>query len=284
MKKAVMRASKIVRERHLNPEINDKPTGSDRPDFETNADMDAQDEFVRIMIDSCRTYGFIGEERDRTTGKPLRIPRTHPKHHLRFFADGLDGTRAFVRGQSTGIGTMLALGCDDEIIAAYVGDVMTEEVYCLRPGGNHVYRYTERWGYKKIVVDVSKPLRERYVLTQDHPLMYTPAVRDILGAHDLSTLRFTNIEAHGGSIGISMARLWKGEVGAMILHGGKQNPWDLAPVYGICKHLGFRFMKIEPELPIRVTPIDIVIQDEPWNIDGPMIVVHESYLPEIASW
>ena len=38
---------------------------------------------------------------------------------------------------------MVALVCDGNVIAAYVGDVMTGETFGFRPGSTKVYRLSE---------------------------------------------------------------------------------------------------------------------------------------------
>ncbi|NBS41504.1 hypothetical protein EBS80_02490 [bacterium] len=96
---------------------------------------------------------------------------------------------------------------------------------------------------------------------------------------------FKGYETANGSIGISMARLWKGEDGAAVLHGDKNTPWDWAPVYGISRKLGFRFFSIIDEgefagfLPFD-PPIPKVIQP----VEHPLFVVHESRLDELEAW
>jgi fructose-1,6-bisphosphatase/inositol monophosphatase family enzyme len=114
----------------------------------------------------------------------------------------------------------------------------------------------------------------------DHP----PSVRELIGVPNRDSCRFRNIEIGGGSIGIAMARLWKGEVGAYILDPGMQAPWDIVPVYGISRKLGFVYLAIEPELPLRLAPLEIVPSKEKFVIDRPHMVVHASRMDEIASW
>jgi fructose-1,6-bisphosphatase/inositol monophosphatase family enzyme len=53
--------------------------------------------------------------------------------NLLLTVDSLDGTKAYVRKQFHGIGTMVSLVCDCNVIAAYVGDLMTQEIYGFRP-------------------------------------------------------------------------------------------------------------------------------------------------------
>ena len=43
--------------------------------------------------------------------------------------DPLDGTKAFIRRQSHGVGTMVAMVEEGQVVSAYVGDVNTQEIY-----------------------------------------------------------------------------------------------------------------------------------------------------------
>lgn len=83
----------------------------------------------------------------------------------------------------------------------------------------------------------------------------------------------------GSSIGIWMARLWKGEVCAVCMNGGKyETPWDLSPILGISKKLGFvflredngRFVEYEPE-----------ISKEKYKRDFDVLVIHRNNLNQI---
>ena len=60
-----------------------------------------------------------------------------------FTVDPLDGTKAFVRRQSHGVGTMVALVEQGRVVSAYVGDINTQEIYGYRPGSRAVHRITE---------------------------------------------------------------------------------------------------------------------------------------------
>ena len=41
---------------------------------------------------------------------------------------------------------------------------------------------------------------------------------------------------------MSMARLWKGEVGAHVMLPSNEHPWDICPIVGISRKLGFVFL------------------------------------------
>src|SRR5690348_9870335 len=123
MKEAVRRAIVAIRAQRFTFETRIKESDTPHKDFVTTADSSAQRVFVTLLRNWFPDFGIVAEE------EGLRVPCTHPKHDLWFTVDPLDGTRAFMRRQSHGIGTMVALVCDGQVIAACVGDVMTSEVY-----------------------------------------------------------------------------------------------------------------------------------------------------------
>jgi hypothetical protein len=105
---------------------------------------------------------------------------------------------SFVRRQSAGIGTMLALVRDGEVIGACIGDVVTQELYGFRPGSTTVHRISE--------FEVAERL----------------AARRLIQGMD-------GVDVTGGSIGTQAARLWKGEVGVVLFPPSHETPWDVAP-------------------------------------------------------
>ena len=204
-------------------------------DFATNGDKKAQEMYVREIKQYFPGFGIIAEEEN------LRVPCTIPDQDIYFTLDPLDGTKAYKRKQSHGVGTMIALIRDGEIVAAYVGDANTGEIYGYCAVGENpdkegeVIRY--RFG-REITLkrNTEELLKDQYLLLRDDPHMF----RDL-------EKKFKNLEVAGGSIGTHMARLWKGEVGATMLEPNYQTPWDLAPVLGITNRLGYVFLKINPQ-------------------------------------
>jgi hypothetical protein len=87
------------------------------------------------------------------------------------------------------------------------------------------------------------------------------------------------IEITGGSIGISMARLWKEEVGMVALKGGHYTPWDWAPVVGISKKLGYKFLR--PTSSDFLEEFEPEIRPEVYDIDHDIVIVHSKYLSEL---
>ena len=129
MKEAVRRAIVAIRSQRFTFEATAKAHGAHGGlDFVTTADRAAQDVFVELLREWFPDFGIVAEE------GALRVPCTHPRHDLWFTVDPLDGTKAFMRRQSHGIGTMIALVRDGVVEAGCIGDVMTQEVYATRPG------------------------------------------------------------------------------------------------------------------------------------------------------
>ncbi|MEM9489762.1 MAG: inositol monophosphatase family protein, partial [Myxococcota bacterium] len=257
MKEAVRRAIVAIRAQRFTFEARVKgvgPTGS--PDLVTTADRAAQRVFVKLLRDWFPTFGVVAEEDD------LSVPCTEPGQDLWFSVDPLDGTKAFVRRQSTGIGTMIALACDGEVVAACVGDVMTQEVYATRPESAEVYRISEFGVAEQLAINADRTLAEQWLQLRDRPTNYSPTVQALVSRDQPL---FRAFEVTNGSIGVGMARLWKGEVAGAVIRPGLGTPWDLCPVLGICRKLGFVFVSIAPEcsefelfeLPVIPTLVDI---------------------------
>jgi fructose-1,6-bisphosphatase/inositol monophosphatase family enzyme len=215
-------------------------------DVFTSADTAAQEIYLKMVQECFPLHGVVAEE------DKLRI---EPSGGCRavWTIDPLDGTKAFIREQSHGIGTMIALVLDGEVISAYIGDINTMECFGYRPGSNQVHRITRLDIAKKLTY---KPLKEGklYALLRDPPSFYGRKTRKLLK-------RCNNHQVDGGSIGTWMARLWKREVGAVCLTPGTETPWDAAPILGISLKLGYAFYRpvrggwnrYIPEIPLHIT-------------------------------
>lgn len=282
MKKSVQNAILIIRAMRISAEVHHKDHPEGKEDFVTDADIAAQKEFLRILRESFPQFGIVAEEDD------LSVPCTHPTHDLWFTVDPLDGTKAFTRGQSHGIGTMLSLVCEGEVIAAYVGDVMTGEIYGYRPGGTKVHRVGAFGQVEELRIDPKRTLASQQVVLREHPSDHTSVVQalvGLMGDRGRRRNRFKGLDIDSGSIGIDMARLWKGEVGAMILKAGRKTPWDQCPVLGISRKLGFAFVPIIPWASgTYQLGKDTTVPAKTIQRDGDeVIVVHGSRLEELEA-
>ncbi len=231
LKEAVRRATVVIRNERLMFEAQTKKGyGGDMDDVFTSADTKAQGIYLRTFRECFPLCGVIGEE-DSLIIKPRKGCSVY------FTIDPLDGTKAYIRRQSDGVGTMVAMVHKGNVISAYIGDINTEEVYGYRPGSDKVHRITRLDTFEKLNNKGQGDLSKTYAL-----------LRDPIGSyHSIATSnildRFKNYEVTGSSIGIWMAKLWKGEVGAVFLKPGWETPWDSTPIIGISLKLGYVFLK-----------------------------------------
>lgn len=276
MREIVRRMMQAIRTRFLLAQAETKITSyKSEADVVTEADRAAQIIAVRSLRECFPGFGVVAEEDE------LRIPCTLEGMQAYFTLDPLDGTKAFTRRDSSGVGSMLALVKDDRVICAYVGQVMTDEIYGFRPDSNKVHRITPMSGHQELIIEQDRPLGEQYVLLRDHPEHYTPIAQNMVRPRDKRGL-FKNVEIRGGSIGVAMAQLWNGGAGAQILRPGFQTPWDSAPVLGISQQLGFRFFLICGNGVLK--PWTYKPQTEVFRTEHELLIVHESRLTELTAY
>lgn len=275
MKEAVRRAIEAIRAHRFTFEASAKMRpGDSGPDFVTTADRAAQEVFVALLRTWFPSFGIVAEE------DHLRVPCTHPSHDLWFTLDPLDGTRAFMRRQSHGIGTMLSLVCDGQVIGACVGDIMTSEVYAARPDDRSVHRVSEFGFAERLEIDPLRPLSAQWLLVCERPKRLVPTVVARLGIERGGV--FGGFESTAGSIGIAMARVWKSEVGGAVFgpfHTG--TPWDLYPVIGISQRLGFVFYVFDDD---GLRPWAPIIDRGGTPVPGEILCVHRSRERELMAW
>lgn len=269
MKELVRRAIVTIRARRFMFEAHAKPDwAGNLNDVVTTADRDAQAIYVKVLQECFPSIGIVAEEGDVRVGDA----------EVFFTVDPLDGTKAFVRKQSHGIGTMLALAAGGEVIAAYVGDVMTQEIFGYRPESPNAYRISEFDRAECLRIDGALKLSRQNVLLRAAPHRYPAALRRAIGTADEGG-PFKGIEVTGGSIGTSMARLWKGEVGAAALLPGADTPWDMCPLVGISRRLGFVFLRDGEDG--RLSLWDPPVATETRRRRHGVLVAHESRVDEI---
>lgn len=266
MKELVRRAIEDIRNQMHSFEVTQKQGyRGQMDDMFTTADTHAQQVYIRSIMECFPQWGIIAEEQG----------------HRRLCADGsgfffsvdpLDGTRAFVRQQSHGIGTMLSLSRNDEFIAAFIGDVNTREIYGFRPLSSSVHRISQ-FNVGRRLQHKPRPLRDQYVLLRNPADEHTAYVKWLIN-------NFKSNLVDGGSIGIWMARLWKGEVGAVILQPAMETPWDSNPVNAITERLGFVFLRPGPQTSewVQFTPKPIT---EVYERDHEVLIVHRENMAEV---
>ena len=242
--------------------------GSD--DLFTTADTQAQAIYVEAIRKHFPGFGIIAEELG------VRVPCTLPGMNAYFTIDPLDGTKAFKRGQSFGVATMIALVIDGVIVCSYIGDIWTGEIFGYEPGSASVQRIYSGGAVVDLTqIDRSQPLGVQYLLLRDHPSNYHPAV-----SRRANGPGFKAIEITSGSIGLSMSRLWKGEIG---VHATKQSarstPWDSTPVIGISQKLGMVWFAADSHG--RLRPFRPVPPEKVSSNAGDLVTVHSSHAEEL---
>ena len=268
MKEMVRRAINEIRRQRFIFEAQAKlGYGGECNDLVTSADRQAQRIYLKMLRECFPDFGVIAEEDE------LRV-ECGAGRQLYFTLDPLDGTKAFGRRQSTGVGTMISLVEDGQVLAAYVGDVMTQEIYGYRPDSDRVHRISEFEVGEAIVVQ-ERPLKQGVLLSRDAPWKYSWEVDRFARDH------FKDIDIEGGSIGISFARLWKQEVAALLTGPAYETPWDSSPVIGICRQLGFVFFTVV-DGKFRETDLKPPLQVERRESD--LLVLHRQHIDEVQEW
>ncbi len=274
MKEMVRRAIEAIRAQRFIFEATGKVTEGKDDDYVTTADKAAQAVYVKVIQECFPGFGIVAEE------DHLSIPCVHPTKEIYFSVDPLDGTKAFMRRQSHGIGTMLALREGARVIAAFVGDIMTHEIFGFRPGSDKVHRISEYGKAEQLVVDTSRPLSDQYCLLRDMPNLHSELISNL--ARPTTGGLCKNAEVSGGSIGISMARLWKGEVGAVVLRSAHDTPWDKWPIIGISQKMGFVFFK--PKDAFSFERYEPVVSNQTVHCPHETLIIHESRVEELSAW
>lgn len=258
LKEAARRAMVVAKAERDTFETFSKPgySAARMEDVFTSADTKAQEVYRRTFDECFPNCGIMGEEKVDGEDKPLFIA---PKNgcDVHFTVDPIDGTRAYIRRQSHGIATMVGMVKGDAVISAYIGDVCANEVYGYRPGSNRVHRITSLDSFQELTAPEWCDASSLYVILRDPLTEYGEL-------SNRTAPGFKNYEVMGSSIGTWAARLWKKEVGALLLPPGTETPWDSTPVIGISRKLGYVFMRpnnhgdgwtiYEPQIPRTVYP------------------------------
>lgn len=212
MLRIVTRAIKIAQKEAAIFSRIDKPhyNGVDE-DLVTSADLKIQEFHVREIKGWDPDSGLIGEE------KALRIEPIEGFARGEYFTDDpVDGTKAYGRKQSTGVSSMLAHVVTGKVDAVCIGDVNTGEIYQFAPD---IPPTRTRFGVKApLQPNVGDDLGKLYVVLKDHPEDFPVVVQKMIRKQKGGL--FKDIEVTSGSIGLVTARLWKGEVGMLIMRPG----------------------------------------------------------------
>lgn len=269
LKELIRRAMVTIRNERFVFEATAKQAyGGTMDDVFTSADTKAQEVYLRGFQESFPFCGVIAEEQG------LNIP---PRLgcNVVFTVDPLDGTKAYVRRQSHGVGTMVAVLKGNDVIGAYVGDVNTDELYGFRPGSNSVWRISKLDAFERLDYKGGDKLNASYMLLRDPEHAYSDLSKKLLP-------QFKNYESSGGSIGIWFARLWKREVGALLIPPGWETPWDSNPVIGISNKLGYVFLRPDAQHGDRWSVFHPRAVMSKFERKHDLLVVHREDLPQLG--
>lgn len=210
----------------------------------TKADRECQKLVVGTLQEHFPLYGIVGEEpRDGIDEPYLHIPCQLPDDLVYFTIDPIDGTSAYTRKQSHGWGCMISLVHGTEVIAVCIGDSNSGELYYYRPGSQKTHRLIKR-GQRVKNIDLHAQIlnddwSEQAISLRNLPSDHHWPTREFLAHSGWKKILIVN-----GSIGLSMAQLWKGEVAACLLQEEAVTPWDSTPIIGMTHRLGFDFWEI----------------------------------------
>lgn len=266
LKELVRRALSVIRNERFAFEATAKNGYGDQDmnDLFTSADTKAQAIYEKSLRECFPDFGIIGEEK-------LNKSCDLNDRDIYFTVDPLDGTRAFVRKQSHGISTMIALVVDGEVISAWIGDVNTLEIYGYRPNTDSVHRISS--------LEVSQRLNSinRNIEIKDSFLLARNFPKNVSELENKTISFFKDIHIDGGSIGTWFSRLWKGEMNALLVDPAFETPWDSTPIYGISKKLGFVFLKPD-ESGEKWIEFDPGLTKEIYKREHAVLVIHKDIL------
>lgn len=271
LKEMVRRAIEAIQAQQFSFEAEQKTTSYSERDIVTSADFAAQEIYLKLIRECLPGVGVIAEEDE------LRIPPA-PGNELFITVDPLDGTRAFARRQSHGVGTMVALCRGDEVISAFVGDVMTKEIFGYRPESTKVHRISKYNIGMRLEEPRDVPLSQRYLLLRDEPSSFSLHAQKLFFGP--TNRVFCSYEITSGSVGIQFSRLWKDEVAGIVIAPAEVTPWDFNPVYGISNQLGYVFLEIHAD---RLVQANLGALREFLGCPYEMLIVHARYLEEIRA-
>ncbi len=268
MKELVRRAMSVIRAERFAFEAKAKlgHTG-ELDDMLTSADGRAQEIYLKLLQECFPLCGIVAEEDELSI-----LPKQGCTAY--FTVDPLDGTKAYVRRQSHGVGTMIALVDNGKIIAVYIGDANTLEIYGFRPGSDNVHRISEFDFPELLTIDTSTRLSEQYILLREPERKHSEAAQRVI------TGKFKSSLCDGSSIGTWMARLWKREVGGVLLPASYETPWDSTPTNSISEKMGFVFMQPTVD---GWEQVEIKPSMKKYHRDHEVLIIHSSRIHELQT-
>ncbi|NJL96884.1 hypothetical protein HC766_02570 [Candidatus Gracilibacteria bacterium] len=272
LKEAIFGVINMLETNRLNYETHTKSAyDGEGVDPFTDLDKKAQDIVTKLLIECFPDFGIISEEENY---------RYKPEAPIYFTIDPIDGTSAFIRNQSNNVGCMIALIDNGKVVASFIGDINTKEIYYFKPESDKVWRiknqflsWKEDLAKKTESFVAEKPISKSVVYSQTRE---SKLETELINVSSL----YKNFAIDKGSIGIIFTRLFKGEYSAIILDKYFETPWDTNPIIGMCQKLGYVFLKFDPDQKIWVE-YNPTISKEIYNRDFDAIVIHSSKMSEL---
>lgn len=274
MRQAIHQAMHAIRREQASFSVAEKENhGGDGVDLVTSADWAGQVAALGVLRSAFPGIGIIAEEGEEVGGRSLRIEPDSSHEGLYFTLDPLDGTKAFVRRQGTGVGSMISLLSEDTVLGAYVGDIMNLDVFGFAPGDPIVRRYSgvDPTLSEPLGIDPTRTLEGQYILLREIPADHDPLSQAIIR-------HCSGVYVGFGSVGVAATQLWSGAVGALLLDSSHETPWDAAPVVGISTALDFEFHAIRDG---TLAPFPPTVRTETWHRDFPLLITHRSRVSEL---
>lgn len=239
-------------------------------DLVTTADYAAQQIYTNLISECTPNAWIIAEEnwlrKDPQNGE-----------NMIYTIDPVDGTKALVRKQSDGIGTLLGVvdNSQKEIIAAYIWDAMTQELYYYRPNSDKVHRIDINNLDQSSILSYQNRKKKR-ILTLDDIRKLPKWADDISRSEGY----WDSMGVSNGSIGTNMARLRKWEVDAVLLKSGICHPRDRVPCAGISDKLWYVDIYIDDN-----KVIDVLEMNKSWSLESMQVpyqlIVHKQELADV---
>jgi fructose-1,6-bisphosphatase/inositol monophosphatase family enzyme len=244
-------------------------------DVVTSIDRAAQRQLVnlagRLMPPEV---GWIGEEdglrRAPSGAGPSIVLTFDPADGTKKLVEALRAKRQLVPGE---VSVMLGVQVDGKAVAGYVCDVATLVTFARPMYGKHVLQL----GPTKFAVNMAElPRAARLGMATllrhgDRPTS-GPLTDRLVGA-------FARVEQGKSSIGLSIARIFNGDIAGMLrLAGMHVTPWDDTPVQALCEQGDVLTLRVGKDglQQISFSPLDRITRQ-----DYDVLYVHRKYVREL---
>ncbi len=247
-------------------------------DVVTSADFAAQAVYRRHFEAGLPGFGLIGEE-------GLEVPCSLAGgEDIYITIDPLDGTKAYARRQAHGVGTMVGVVRNGRVIASFVGDVNSGDVYSFAPGCQpsrvHFGQESFLVGFDQEIGDLDK----QYLLLNAAPAEFPEGIMPLAKPVQKGGL-FKNIEISYGSYGLIATRLWNNEAVAAIFDPAWCTPWDETPVFGLNQKLGFKRFPIDCQTGlVAAKPCELVLARKPYRVKEWSLVTRAEVADRVIAW